>query len=92
MGITRKVQAESLTEFIGAAPDAGKRRPKTVKGVFRGEKRQITVTLRPELLKRVDEVARRVGQTRTGFINVCLSRAVEHGVAIDGLGRRSDLD
>ena len=82
-----------LTKFIEQAPDSGgsrSRRP--AKGVFRGSRRQITVTLPPELLDKVDRIAGSVGQTRTSFINTCLWRAVEYGVSIDGLGRRGERD
>ena len=83
----------NLSEFISAAPDSGVRRTRQpAKGVFRGTRRQITVTLPPELLDKVDRVARGVGQTRTSFINTCLWRAVEYGISIDGLGRRGERD
>ena len=98
MSISRnpKPVAESrkLNAFISKAPDGGARRSgrPAAKGVFRGSRRQITVTLPPELLDKVDRLASGVGQTRTSFINTCLWRAVEYGISIDGLGRRNERD
>lgn len=42
-----------------------------------GRQRQISLTLTPELLERVDEVARRLSLTRAGFMKLALTRAVE---------------
>ena len=88
-----EVPSRNLSEFISGAPDSAVRRSRQpAKGVFRGTRRQITITLPPDLLEKVDRVARGVGQTRTSFINTCLWRAVEYGISIDGLGRRGDRD
>ena len=98
MSIARNPKAvagsRNLSKFISGAPDSGARQqPRAVaKGVFRGSRRQITITLPPELLDKVDRLASSVGQTRTSFINTCLWRAVEYGISIDGLGRRNDRD
>ena len=89
----RSAPARDLNEFIGGAPDSAAQRAKRpAKGVYRGARRQITITLPPDLLEKVDRVARGVGQTRTSFINTCLWRAIEYGVSIDGLGRRGERD
>ena len=46
---------------------------------------QISLTIAPDLLRRVDEVAKRTGQGRASIINMAIYRMVEHGVTIDGL-------
>ena len=74
--------------FIAGAPDsaaapASVPRPQPsatndyAKGVAKGNKRQITLTMAPHLLRRVDEMAQRTGQTRAGIINLAVSRALD---------------
>ncbi len=48
--------ASKVEAFIGSAPDAGR------KGVIHGRKEQITLTIAPELLAKVDDLARRMGR------------------------------
>jgi hypothetical protein len=67
--------------FIAGAPDAV---PAPVvapavyeKGVPKGNKRQITLTIAPELLRKVDEVAHRTGQARAAIINMAVYHALE---------------
>jgi len=50
-----------------------------------GNKRQISLTINPALLDKVDAMAAEMGQTRAGIINMAIYRMVEHGVTIDGL-------
>jgi metal-responsive CopG/Arc/MetJ family transcriptional regulator len=47
------------------------------KGIAKGNKRQISLTITPDLLRRVDEVAKRTGQGRAGIINMAIYRALE---------------
>ena len=47
------------------------------KGIKKGNKRQISLTIAPDLLKRVDEAARRTGQGRAAIINLAIYRALE---------------
>jgi hypothetical protein len=47
------------------------------KGVPMGNKRQITLTISPDLLRRVDEVATKTGQARAALINMAIYRALE---------------
>ena len=47
------------------------------KGIPKGHKRQITLTIAPELLRKVDEVAKRTGQARAAVINMAIFRALE---------------
>lgn len=85
MTITRKPQkaARTQADFIASAPD-GERQ-----GVFKGRKRQITLTIMPELLEKVDAMARKLGQSRAAVINMAVYRVVEHGLVINGLDRQS---
>ena len=64
--------------FISAAPDAPTR-----KGVRKGHKVQISLTIAPQLLERVDALAAEIGQSRAALINLAIHRAVEHGLMIE---------
>lgn len=80
MAITRKPtdnpQASKREDaFISGAPDAPVGTYE--KGVPKGNKRQISLTITPDLLRRVDEVARKTGQGRAGIINMAIYRALE---------------
>ena len=67
--------------FISGAPDAApvlKDAPAEYeKGIEKGNKRQITLTIAPELLERVDQVAKRTGQARAAVINMAIFQAIE---------------
>lgn len=90
MAIQRKpktataAQAAAQDAFVSGAPDAGRAMPVAAstyeKGVARGNKRQISLTIAPELLRKVDEVAERTGQGRAGIINMAIYRALEGDV------------
>ena len=83
MAITKpKAKNQAAAEaFIAGAPDA----EAETKGVKKGNKRQITLTIAPGLLAKVDELAAELGQSRAAIINMAVYRAVEHGLMIDGL-------
>lgn len=81
-----KPKGKAVDAFIGGAPDAAPV-PKAVKGVMLGHKRQITLTISPELLARVDALAGQIGQSRAAVINLAIRQAVERGLTIEGLGR-----
>jgi hypothetical protein len=70
MAITKPTKS-TTDAFIGGAPDAVR------KGVMRGRKEQITLTIAPELLARVDHMASRMGQSRAALINLFIYRGVE---------------
>ena len=91
MTITKKPQnvVRTPTEFIAAAPDG---EIVVRRGVLRGKKQQITLTIMPDLLKKVDAMARRLGQSRAAVINMAVYRVVEHGLSIDGLDKRTTAD
>ena len=84
MAITRpkpKNTQEATDAFISGAPDA-EARPR---GVKKGNKQQISLTIAPALLVKVDELVAELGQSRAAIINMAIYRAVEHGLIIDGL-------
>lgn len=71
MAIT-KPKPKTPDEFVAGAPDAPAR-----KGVRRGKKEQITLTLAPDLREKVDDLARRMGQSRAAVINLAIFRLIE---------------
>lgn len=80
------VQAASDTAadaFIAGAPDArlavahNAPKPSYEKGIAKGHKRQISHTIDPELLREVDELAKRTGQARAAVINMCIYRGIK---------------
>lgn len=76
-------QAAAVDAFVAGAPDAVQAVPAISaydKGVPKGNKRQISLTIAPDLLRRVDEIARRTGQGRAGIINMAIYRAIEGDV------------
>lgn len=72
-GATARKDAKAVDAFIGSAPDGGR------KGVMRGRKEQITLTIAPELLAKIDEMATRMGQSRAALINLAIYRLAEAG-------------
>jgi hypothetical protein len=76
-----EVLAKEVEDFIARAPDASH----TSKPTMLGNKRQISLTINPSLLAKVDAMAVEMGQTRASIINMAIYRMVEHGVTIDGL-------
>jgi hypothetical protein len=78
MAITRpkKTKEDAEDAFITAAPDADAK----PKGVMKGNRRQISLTIAPALLEKIDDLASELGQTRAALINMAIYRAVEHGL------------
>ena len=74
----------AVEAFISGAPDSQTTKPK---GVMKGHRQQITLTIAPALLARVDELAAELGQSRAAVINLAIHRAVEQGVSFEGLSR-----
>lgn len=72
--------------FISGAPDAVASAPKA-RGVKKGNRQQISLTISPSLLVKVDELAEKLGQSRAAVINMALYQAVERGLDIGGLHR-----
>lgn len=82
MTIQRKPKPPmTADEFVAGAPDAKAQGVSQEgvyeKGIKKGNKRQITLTIAPDLLRRVDEVAQRTGQGRANIINMAIYRALE---------------
>lgn len=84
MAIQRKPKVSSAVAdaFIQGAPDAkveAIQQPAAIyeKGIPKGHKRQISLTMTPELLQRVDDVAKRTGQARAAVINLAIFNALE---------------
>lgn len=84
MAITRpskKIEAQAaVDDFINAAPDASAATAPAEparKGVKKGKREQISLTIPPALLDRLDAVAARLAQSRAGFINLAIVRAIE---------------
>ena len=65
------VKNQNVDAFIGKAPDANR------KGVIRGRKEQITLTITPDLLAKVDDLANRMGQSRAALINRAIYELAE---------------
>lgn len=72
----------AAADFIAGAPDSGT----ATKGVKKGNKQQISLTMTPALLAKVDALAEKMGQSRAAVINMAVYRAVEQGLSIGGLG------
>lgn len=80
MAIQRKPKtaAKTVDDFVAGAPDAGASTSSEYeRGVKKGNKRQISLTIAPDLLRRVDEAAHRTGQGRAAIINMAIFRALE---------------
>ena len=75
---------KAVDDFVGKAPDAPQPMPK---GVRKGHKLQITHTISPELLARVDVAAAKTGQSRAAYINLAIYQALQSGIAVDREGR-----
>jgi hypothetical protein len=85
MSISKRPARKSAEEFISGAPDAGGISPSAAepakpRGVVKGKKQQISLTIAPALLDKVDELAAELGQSRAAVINMAIYRAVEHGL------------
>lgn len=72
MAITRP-KPKTADEFVSGAPDFAR------KGVKKGKKEQISLTIAPDLLEEVDEMAKRTGQSRASLINIAVYRLVRSG-------------
>jgi hypothetical protein len=81
MSIVARPQSKAAPEaavqaFIGSAPDAAAASPR---GGGKLQKTQISLKLAPELLARLDVVARANGLSRASAINVAVARYIEQG-------------
>ena len=55
-------------------------KPKERRGVMRGNREQITLTMPPETLDRLERLARSAGMTRAALINLFIHRGLEAGL------------
>jgi hypothetical protein len=74
MAIKKLVLRED--KFIAAAPDAAATEAAAA-GVMRGNKRQITLTLSPALLPRIDAAADALGISRAAWISMTMTKALQ---------------
>jgi hypothetical protein len=74
-GVNARQGSQNVDAFIGKAPDAHR------KGVIRGRKEQITLTITPDLLAKVDEMASKMGQSRAALINRAIYELAERAVS-----------
>ncbi len=67
----------AATAFIDAAPDASAKnrsQQDVAVGVMRGHKRQISLTLPPDFLPRIDAAAEVMGVARAAWITMAISK------------------
>lgn len=80
MTITKPKAKPSLSTnadaFISGAPDAVSQS----KGVVKGNKVQISLTIAPELLDKVDQLAMETGQSRAAVINLAIYKLIQTGM------------
>lgn len=78
---TKKPATDKAVEaFIGSAPDAvptEKEKPTKKGGLMRGKKEQISHTMAPSVLEKVDAIAEKKGLSRAGIINLAISEYLE---------------
>lgn len=80
MAIKKPVSIED--KFISAAPDASAKMDRVAepdtKGVMRGNKRQISLTMSPDLLPQIDAAADALGISRAAWVNMTISKALKN--------------
>lgn len=67
--------------FINSAPDGKNTRPR---GVIKGRRQQITLTIDPEILDRLDIKAVEDGVSRAALINIAIRQLLNRGVTVGG--------
>lgn len=69
---------KSEDDFIAGAPDSKPAATQpTIKGVRKGNRQQISLTIAPDLLEKVDALASKMGQSRAAVINMAIYQVVE---------------
>ena len=78
MTVTKKPARRTAEQFIAAAPDADRPATSADKGkptrrrVIRGHKEQLTLTIAPDTVDRVDAAAAKLGLSRTAWITLAI--------------------
>ncbi len=72
-------------DFILGATDRKIDNEVKAKGVFKGDKRQISLTISPELLEKLDKLSKMMGLGRATLINLAILQAIENGFDVSGL-------
>jgi hypothetical protein len=75
MAITKQ-RTNNIDDFIKAAPDAKR------KGVKKGKREQISLTIEPGLLDKIDEFAAQRGQSRAAMINLAIFEFLQKSGAV----------
>ncbi|MDF1897217.1 ribbon-helix-helix domain-containing protein [Rahnella contaminans] len=70
-----------LDAFIEGAPDGQSAKKK---GVIKGKKQQITLTITPEILDQLDQKAGDLGLSRAALINIGIRHVLNEGAMIGG--------
>lgn len=74
----RKAVRTNQEKFISGAPDAESiQNIPEPKGVMRGNKRQISLTLSPGMLPQIDRAADELGISRAAWISMTISKALK---------------
>ena len=74
----RKAVKTNQDKFISGAPDAEAASELVeVKGVMRGNKRQISLTLSPGMLPQIDQAADDLGISRAAWISMTIAKALK---------------
>ncbi|WP_343606419.1 CopG family transcriptional regulator [Roseateles sp.] len=73
MTVTKKPARKTAEEFIAAAPDAGRGGKPARRRVIRGHKEQLTLTIAPDTVDRVDAAAAKLGLSRTAWITLAIN-------------------
>jgi len=83
MTIVKRLKKPTIDEFIEAAPDSKIAQASGPKYVRKGKKIQITFTIKEKLLKSVDEMAAKLGQSRASVINFAIYQSLKNGLKIE---------
>ena len=73
--ITKPSRKPSATAFVAAAPDA-----RSARAPAKANRRQITLTVPDEILRRLDTLAEQNGQSRASLIMLGISRVLRDGL------------
>lgn len=77
---TDEVNAK-LDAFIEGAPDGLSAKKK---GVIKGKKQQITLTITPDILGQLDQKAEDLGLSRAALINIGIRHVLNEGAMVGG--------